>query len=71
MSPSMPACRRANHAIKIAKQTFADMKRDTRAGQMSNEARDRSFFARDRDWHPPAYTPGYKTSVLRSPQKRR
>ena len=27
------------------------------------------FFARDRLWHPPAYTPGYKTSVLRSPQR--
>lgn len=25
--------------------------------------------ARDRSWHPDAYTPGYKTSVLRSPQK--
>ena len=28
-----------------------------------------SFFQRDRAWHPPAYTPGYKTSVVRSPQK--
>ena len=28
-----------------------------------------SFFARDRTWHPPAFTPGYTTSVLRSPQK--
>lgn len=28
-----------------------------------------AFFARDRDWHPPAFAPGYKTSVLRSPQK--
>lgn len=28
-----------------------------------------AFFPRDRDWHPPAYTPTYKTSVLRSPQK--
>jgi protocatechuate 3,4-dioxygenase beta subunit len=27
------------------------------------------FIARDRLWHPQAYTPGYKTSVLRSPQK--
>lgn len=26
------------------------------------------FFQRDRDLHPPAYTPGYKTSVLRSPR---
>ncbi len=24
---------------------------------------------RDRNWHPPAFTPTYKTSVLRSPQK--
>jgi protocatechuate 3,4-dioxygenase beta subunit len=28
-----------------------------------------AFFARDRNWHPPAFAPGYKTSVLRSPQK--
>lgn len=28
-----------------------------------------SFFARDREWQPPAFTPWYKTSVLRSPQK--
>ena len=26
------------------------------------------FFQRDRDWHPPAYTPDYKTSVARSPR---
>lgn len=25
------------------------------------------FYARDRDWHPPAYAPDYKTSVTRSP----
>ncbi len=37
---------------------------------MSNEAPDRgAFFQRDRDWHPPAFTPGYKTSVARSPQR--
>ncbi|WP_269932764.1 protocatechuate 3,4-dioxygenase subunit beta [Aminobacter sp. HY435] len=28
-----------------------------------------AFFQRDRAWHPPAFTPIYKTSVLRSPQK--
>ena len=28
-----------------------------------------AFFSRDRLWHPPGLTPGYKTSVLRSPQK--
>ena len=28
-----------------------------------------AFFQRDRTWHPPALTPDYKTSVLRSPQK--
>ena len=28
-----------------------------------------AFFARDRDWHPQAYVPIYKTSVVRSPQK--
>lgn len=28
-----------------------------------------AFFPRDRNWQPSAFTPGYKTSVLRSPQK--
>ncbi len=28
-----------------------------------------AFFHRDRGWHPPAFTPNYKTSVVRSPQK--
>ena len=28
-----------------------------------------SFYRRDRAWHPPAFTPHYKTSVPRSPQK--
>lgn len=27
------------------------------------------FFARDRQWHPPAYAPGYKSTVARSPQR--
>ncbi len=27
------------------------------------------FFVRDRLWHPPALTPAYRTSVLRSPQR--
>jgi protocatechuate 3,4-dioxygenase beta subunit len=27
------------------------------------------YAARDRQWHPPAYTPIYKTSVARSPQR--
>lgn len=27
------------------------------------------FFPRDRDWHPPAFTPGYKSSVLRAPRQ--
>jgi protocatechuate 3,4-dioxygenase beta subunit len=31
--------------------------------------RNGSFFQRDKNWHPPAYAPGYKTSVLRSPTK--
>ncbi len=26
------------------------------------------FYQRDRDWHPPALTPAYKTSIARSPQ---
>ncbi len=28
-----------------------------------------AFFQRDREWHPKAFTPGYKTSVLRAPQR--
>ena len=37
---------------------------------MTNRAPDSGgFFPRDRSWHPPAFTPGYKTTVLRSPQR--
>ena len=37
---------------------------------MSNKApQGGSFFQRDRTWHPPAFTPRYKTSVVRSPQR--
>ena len=28
-----------------------------------------SFYQRDRAWHPPAYAPSYKTTVLRAPQR--
>tara|TARA_R110002094_G_scaffold98286_1_gene98887 strand:- start:65 stop:796 length:732 start_codon:yes stop_codon:yes gene_type:complete len=31
--------------------------------------RNGAFFQRDHSWHPPGLTPGYKTSVVRSPQK--
>ena len=31
---------------------------------------DAEFFQRDRTLHPPALTPGYKTSVTRSPRTR-
>lgn len=34
----------------------------------AGDARLADFMRRDRSWHPPAYTPGYKTSVLRSPK---
>ena len=30
---------------------------------------DGPYYQRDRSWHPPALTPDYKTSVLRSPQR--
>ncbi len=30
---------------------------------------DGNFFTRDHGWQPPAYTPGYKTSVVRSPRR--
>lgn len=29
----------------------------------------RRFVVRDRNWHPPAYAPGYKTTVARSPRQ--
>ncbi|HSM40389.1 MAG TPA: protocatechuate 3,4-dioxygenase subunit beta [Afifellaceae bacterium] len=36
---------------------------------MSNKApHGGSFYQRDRTWHPPAFSPGYKTTVLRSPR---
>ncbi len=28
-----------------------------------------AFLARDRTWHPPAYAPGYKSTILRAPQR--
>ena len=28
-----------------------------------------ALFFRDRDWHPAAYTPGYKTSMTRAPHR--
>ena len=36
---------------------------------MMNQEKVVPYFARDRVWHPKAYTPDYKSSVLRSPQK--
>ena len=36
---------------------------------MSPGPRRRAFYQRDRAWHPPAFTPAYKSSVLRSPQR--
>ena len=27
------------------------------------------YYPRDRNWHPPALTPGYKTSVARAPRQ--
>lgn len=40
-----------------------DDSRSNRAPQLG------AFYARDRAWHPPAYAPGYKSSVLRAPQR--
>ena len=40
------------------------------AAASSNDAPETgAFFPRDRSWHPPAFTPRYKTTVLRSPQR--
>ncbi len=36
---------------------------------MTNETAPGAFFPRDFDRHPPAYAPGYKSTMLRSPQK--
>ena len=36
---------------------------------MTNQSKEGAFYQRDRSWHPPAYTPPYKTSVTRSPTK--
>jgi len=35
---------------------------------MSEQAAPREFCARNRSAHPPAFAPGYKTTVLRSPR---
>ncbi len=36
---------------------------------MTSGARRGAFYQRDRNWHPPAFAPGYKSSVLRSPRR--
>jgi protocatechuate 3,4-dioxygenase, beta subunit len=36
---------------------------------MTTPSRGNGYLVRDRAWHPDAYTPAYKTSVTRSPQK--
>lgn len=36
---------------------------------MSDKPETGAFFPRDRNWHPKALTPGYKTSIVRAPQK--
>lgn len=36
----------------------------------SNNPDNGSFLPRDRDWHPPAHAPAYKSSVLRSPRRK-
>ncbi len=64
----------ANHAIKLAKQVYRDSwkpkrQRDGRRTMSNRKPETGAFFQRDRQWHPPAYTPDYKTSVVRSPQQ--
>ena len=40
------------------------------AKRLSNAAPETgAFSARDHAWHPPAFAPGYKSTVLRSPQR--
>ena len=39
-----------------------------RPGPLAASPRPSGFFERDRTLHPPAYAPGYKSSVLRSPR---
>ncbi len=36
---------------------------------MTEHSRPAPLLARDRGWHPPAYAPGYKTSVTRAPRR--
>lgn len=36
---------------------------------LSNDTDRGPLFFRDRDWHPAAYTPGYKTSMTRAPHR--
>ncbi len=36
---------------------------------MSAGSKTGAFYKRDRSWHPPPFTPSYRTSVLRSPRK--
>ena len=58
----------ANTAIRIAKAIYADRGSAANGGGEHGMNRDGEYRARNREIHPPAYFPDYKTSVARSPR---
>jgi protocatechuate 3,4-dioxygenase beta subunit len=59
---------RANHAIKIAKGGLRPDEGRRRKAMSSSAPLPGEYFQRDREMHPPAFTPGCKTSVARAPR---
>ena len=52
-----------------AQAAAIDAARINRPEPLTPPLGDGGFFQRDRAIHPPAYAPGYKSSVLRSPRQ--
>ncbi len=56
-------------ALPMPRQAQAVLLRFAMSEKYNSGPETGAFFARDRAWHAPAFTPGYKTSVLRSPKR--
>src|SRR4051812_11844274 len=72
MSRSMPAFRRPiapSRSPRTCSRSWTEPSLRMAEPGSNRSPETGAFFQRDRQWHPPAFTPGYKSSVLRSPQK--
>src|SRR5215212_885070 len=70
----MPACRPPTAPSRSPRRCSPKWTRNRKPAMAADRLSNRkpetgAFFQRDRSWHPPALAPGYKSSVLRSPQR--